>query len=61
MNDRKILYVGEKAAAPLGDIREAGLWCVVLVDHSAVNRRDWSRYWEAIGAAYVRGAQVVTQ
>jgi hypothetical protein len=61
MQQRKFLAVSERSATPIGDIREAGLWCVIIVSHDATKRRDWSRYWEAIGAAYVRGAQVVTQ
>ncbi|MFJ4768492.1 hypothetical protein ACIP88_05145 [Streptomyces uncialis] len=52
-------YVITARAAPaLGDIRAAGQgdWFDVYPD--VVERRDFSKIWEAVGVAFVRGADV---
>jgi hypothetical protein len=53
-------HVIESAMAPaLGDIRAAGTGDVIYIRPDATSRRDFPKYWEAVGAAFVRGAQVV--
>lgn len=51
--------VSATSAPALGDLRIAGLGDVVYVRADASDRRDWGRYWEALGVAWVRGADVV--
>ncbi|MEU0860646.1 hypothetical protein ABZ352_35565 [Streptomyces griseofuscus] len=56
----RALHVIESANAPaLGDIRAAGDGDVIYIRPDATNRRDFPKYWEAVGSAFVRGAQVV--
>lgn len=53
------MHVIESAGAPaLGDLREAGPDDVVYIFRDATTRADWSRYWDAIGVAFARGAQL---
>lgn len=48
------------ASAPaLGDIRQMGEGDVIAIHRSALSRRDWPRYWEAIGVAFSRGAKLI--
>lgn len=48
-----------KAQAPaLGDVRLMGPGDTVVVDLDAVDRKDWTRYQDAIRAAMSRGADV---
>jgi hypothetical protein len=47
------------SAPALGDLRIAGPDDSVYVRSDAVERRDWGRYWDALGVAYARGADVV--
>jgi hypothetical protein len=54
------LHVIESAAAPaLGDIRAAGVGDLIYIRPDATTRKDFPKYWEALGAALARGAQVV--
>ncbi|WDM17658.1 hypothetical protein J3S85_37720 [Streptomyces lavenduligriseus] len=56
----RALHVIDSAMAPaLGDIRAAGEGDVIYIRPDATSRKDFPRYWEAVGAALVRGAQVV--
>ncbi|GAA0641500.1 hypothetical protein GCM10009548_02150 [Streptomyces malaysiensis subsp. malaysiensis] len=49
----------DAANAPsLGDIRIAGPDDLIYVMPTAVERKDFPKYWEAIGVAKVRGALV---
>ncbi len=43
-------------APALGDIRSLGRGDAVVVYRAATERRDWARYWEAVGVAVSRGA-----
>jgi hypothetical protein len=47
------------SAPALGDLRTAGPGDVIHVHAEAVGRRDWARYWLAIGEAWARGAKVM--
>lgn len=47
------------SAPALGDIRNAGPDDEIYVRPDSVERRDWGRYWDALGVAYARGADVV--
>lgn len=49
----------DAANAPaIGDIRTAGPDDLIYVMPTAVERKDFPRYWEAVGVAKVRGAFV---
>ncbi|MEU1074330.1 MULTISPECIES: hypothetical protein [unclassified Streptomyces] len=53
------VHVIESVAAPaLGDVRDAGPDDLIYIRSDAVDRRDWSKYWEAAGVALARGAFV---
>ncbi|MCM2391746.1 hypothetical protein [Streptomyces albipurpureus] len=53
------IHTIEDANAPaLGDLRNAGPDDCVYVFHSATSRKDWPKYWEAVGVAFSRGAFV---
>jgi hypothetical protein len=45
-------------APALGDIRAAGKDDVIRVRRSATARKDFAKYWEAVGVALSRGAVV---
>jgi len=52
-------YVIESANAPaLGDVRAAGDGDCIYIRPDATTRADFPKYWEAVGAAFARGAQV---
>lgn len=54
------LHVIDDANAPaLGDIRAAGPDDLIYIRPDATSRRDFPKYWEAAGVAFVKGAQVV--
>lgn len=46
------------SAPALGDLRTAGPGDVIRVLPGATKRRDWARYWLALGEAWARGAEV---
>ncbi|OSC76492.1 hypothetical protein B5180_01675 [Streptomyces sp. BF-3] len=53
------IHTVDAANAPaLGDIRAAGEEAVIRVRRSATERKDFAKYWEAVGVAFVRGAVV---
>jgi hypothetical protein len=53
------MHVIDAANAPaLGDLRFAGPDDLIYIHHAATARKDFPRYWEAIGCALVRGAFV---
>lgn len=53
------IHLIDAANAPaLGDIRGAGPDDLIYVGRSATERKDWARYWEAVGVALARGAFV---
>jgi hypothetical protein len=53
------IHTIDVAHAPaLGDIRTAGDEAVIRVRRSATERKDFAKYWEAIGVALKRGAVV---
>ncbi|MEV7250252.1 hypothetical protein ACFUEM_08730 [Streptomyces anulatus] len=53
------IHTIDAANAPaLGDIRAAGEEAVIRVRRSATERKDFAKYWEAVGVALVRGAVV---
>lgn len=53
-------YVVSSTSAPaLGDLRLAGPDDTVFVRPDATSRKDWGRYWDALGVAFARGADVV--
>lgn len=45
-------------APALGDLYTAGPGDVIRVRRDAVERKDWGRYWLALGVAWSRGAEV---
>ncbi|WP_330478660.1 hypothetical protein OG301_26645 [Streptomyces platensis] len=45
-------------APALGDLRVMGLGDVIVIQPGAAQRKDWSRYQDAIGGAVSRGAEV---
>ncbi|MFD7776629.1 hypothetical protein [Streptomyces sp. NPDC059753] len=53
------LHVIDDAMAPaLGDVRDAGHGDLIYVRPAATSRRDFPKYWEAVGVALSRGAGV---
>lgn len=53
------IHIIDVAHAPaLGDIRTAGDEAVIRIRRSATERKDFAKYWEAIGVAFKRGAVV---
>ena len=53
-------FVLSRTSAPaLGDLRIAGPDDSIYVRPDATERRDWGRYWDALGVAFARGAHVV--
>ncbi|MGW2515018.1 hypothetical protein ACWC0A_37750 [Streptomyces scopuliridis] len=53
------IHLIDDAMAPaIGDIRAAGAGDVICIRPAATSRRDFPRYWEAVGVALVRGAVV---
>ncbi|MFG3244628.1 hypothetical protein [Streptomyces sp. NPDC048157] len=46
------------SAPAVGDIRRAGVGDRVVVRCSAIERKDFAKYWEATGVAFKRGAVV---
>jgi len=53
------IHTIDAAHAPaLGDIRMAGDEAVIRVRRSATERKDFAKYWEAVGVALKRGAVV---
>jgi len=53
------LHVIDDANAPaLGDVREAGPGDLIYIRPAATSRRDFPKYWEAVGVALSRGAFV---
>ncbi|MER5501338.1 hypothetical protein ABT096_29615 [Streptomyces sp. NPDC002561] len=50
--------IAATSAPALGDIRQAGPGDRVVVRRSAAERKDFAKYWEAVGAALSRGAWV---
>jgi hypothetical protein len=47
------------AAPAIGDVRMMGEGHIIAIRADATARRDWSRYWEAIGVAFHNGAKLV--
>lgn len=54
----RILQISRDAGPPLGALRSLGVGDYVRVHPDAPNRDDWPRYWDALGAAFVRGARI---
>ncbi|MGW6949020.1 hypothetical protein ACWGHD_19100 [Streptomyces xanthophaeus] len=53
------LHVIESAGAPaIGDVRACGPDDCIYIRPDATTRKDWPKYWDAIGVALVRGAFV---
>jgi hypothetical protein len=53
------LHVIDDANAPaLGDVRDAGPGDLIYIRPAATSRRDFPKYWEAVGIAFKRGAFV---
>ncbi|MFD4699803.1 hypothetical protein [Streptomyces niveus] len=53
------LLVIDVATAPaIGDVRQAGPGDLIYVRPAATSRKDFPRYWEAVGVALTRGAFV---
>lgn len=54
-----VVHVIDDANAPaLGDLRFAGPDDLIYIVPTATTRKDFPKYWEAIGCALVRGAFV---
>lgn len=53
------LAITATSAPALGDLRAAGRGDEIHVRAEATERKDWCRYWEALGVAWARGATVV--
>lgn len=56
---RTIHTIDDANAPALGDVRSAGAGDLVYILPDATGRKDFPKYWEAAGTAFVRGAQVV--
>ncbi|WP_425837426.1 hypothetical protein [Streptomyces fractus] len=53
------LHVIDEAMSPaLGDVRGAGPGDLIYVRRGATSRKDFPKYWEAVGVARKRGAHV---
>lgn len=53
------IHTIDAANAPaLGDIRAAGDEATIRIRRSATERKDFAKYWEAVGIAFKRGAVV---
>lgn len=53
-----VLVIDDANAPALGDLRFAGADDLIYVRPSATTRKDFPKYWEAVGVALVRGALV---
>lgn len=53
-----IFLVDDAMAPATGDLRTAGPGDQIYVRRAATSRRDWPRYWDALGVAFSRGADV---
>ncbi|MFD5161008.1 hypothetical protein ACFWMJ_23515 [Streptomyces hawaiiensis] len=52
-------HVIDDASAPaLGDVRDAGPGDLIYIRPAATTRKDFPKYWEAVGVALTRGALV---
>lgn len=54
-----ILIITSAAAPAMGDIRALGMDDTVCAHVSALQRRDWPRYVEAIASAVSKGCSVI--
>ncbi|MGI5404165.1 hypothetical protein ACQEVG_32885 [Streptomyces sp. CA-135486] len=52
------LVIDDANAPALGDVRDAGQGDCIYIRPAATSRRDFPKYWEAVGIALVRGALV---
>ncbi|MFJ6636607.1 hypothetical protein ACIQMR_35365 [Streptomyces sp. NPDC091376] len=53
------VHLIDDANAPaLGDVRDAGPGDLIYIRPAATSRRDFPKYWEAVGVALKRGALV---
>jgi hypothetical protein len=59
MSDYQMHVISMAASPALGDIRAAGEGDWIYIHPDASQRPDWSRTWDAVGAAFIRGARVV--
>ncbi|MGW1828863.1 hypothetical protein ACWCO0_09525 [Streptomyces tubercidicus] len=50
--------ITDAMAPAIGTIRDAGPDDLIYVLRSATSRKDWPRYWDALGVAFARGAFV---
>lgn len=50
--------ISKDTATALGDIRNAPAGSTILIRHDARERKDWSRYLDAISAAVSHGCDV---
>jgi hypothetical protein len=53
-----MVYIGFGSALALGDVRQLGEGDIVFLHCSAIERPDYARYWDALGAAWARGAEI---
>jgi hypothetical protein len=53
-----VLVIDNANAPALGDVREAGPGDLIYIRPAATSRRDFPKYWEAVGVALARGAFV---
>lgn len=53
-----VFLVDDAMAPATGDLRQAGPGDQICVRRAATGRRDWPRYWDALGVAFSRGADV---
>lgn len=55
----RAFHVIDSANAPaLGDVRAAGEGDLIYIRPDATTRKDFPKYWEAVGTALARGALV---
>lgn len=52
------MIIGASSGPPLGDLRAAEPGTTIWLRASAVQRKDWPRYLDALAAAIARGANV---
>ena len=52
------LVIDDAMAPALGDVRDAGPGDCIYIRPAATSRKDFPKYWEAVGVALTRGALV---
>ncbi|MFB7671313.1 hypothetical protein ACFC26_07830 [Kitasatospora purpeofusca] len=54
-----VSIISPDAAPAIGDVRALGERDLIILATRARERRDWTRYMDAIGVAVTRGARLI--